>query len=181
MNREESPEIPKLKGVDALLQKTQQAAAAADPAPSTTPPGNEKPTAAPAAQPADVFTPEELDALDRSITEMGEISPDGPMVIVSKLLNTLSLHIDNSQHSIKSLMHESSFMSMCLIALCLNRNGKALRIDVEKLRLVARLGRDKTPPALGVTKAEDGSVLLTAVIPDPPKIVLAQQMPEGKN
>lgn len=178
----EVPEIPKLKGVDALLQKTQQAAAAADPAPSTTPPGNEKPTAAPAAQPADVFTPEELDALDQeySAAALSCVNRDHD-IIIRKLLNTLSLHIDNSQHSIKSLMHESSFMSMCLIALCLNRNGKALRIDVEKLRLVARLGRDKTPPALGVTKAEDGSVLLTAVIPDPPKIVLAQQMPEGKN
>lgn len=175
----EVPEIPKLKGVDALLQKTQQAAAAADPAPSANP-GNEKPTAAPASQPADVFTPEELDALDQEYSMPVKAMNRDHDIIIRKLLNTLSLHIDNSQHSIKSLI-ESRFMSMCLIALCLNRNGKALRIDVEKLRLVARLGRDKTPPALGVTKAEDGSVLLTAVIPDPPKIVLAQQVPEGKN
>lgn len=174
---EEPLYIPKLKGVEALLQKT-KAAAAGDPAPSSLPPRNEVPTEAPAAQPdPEVYKAVELEQLEAEL----ETKASFDACVVRKLLNTLGKHIQGAQQAIKQLQQEGATMHHMLLAACMARGG-SLHIQGACLRKVMTLDREKRPPALAISKAKDG-VDLTAKIPDAP-IVIAQQMPApngGKN
>lgn len=174
---EEPRYIPKLKGVEALLQKT-KAAAAGDPAPSSLPPRNEVPTEAPAAQPEpEVYKAVELEQLEAEL----ETRASFDACVVRKLLDTLDAHIQGAQQAIKQLQQEGATMHHMLLAACMARGG-SMHIQGACLRKVMTLDREKRPPALAISKAKDG-VDLTAKIPDAP-IVIAQQMPApngGKN
>ena len=157
---EEAPKIniPQVKGLKALLQKTQEAAAEV--------PDEKPPEQPPKRQPAP-YNPEELEAVDQR-AQKGESFTGAE---VERLLDSLEMYA----HGFHKMQHESNFFKTAMLALA-HKSGGVTYVRGGWIERIQQLVVKGLKPQINI-KGDGKGGYEFRLTHDPESIVLASQVP----